>query len=234
MSLTPAEIGHIVGLGQPVLCIDTCSILDVMRDPFRETTLATNIAAALRMIDAASETPPRLVVLRAAQVDLELLSNAPSVEDDAQRGLNRFRAHAKRIDDLAAVLGATPGSGTLHLQNHVAESRKLFDRWCAAGWTVQQTLEIAGKAMVRVNGAIAPASHGNQNAKDCLVIETYLRALQDLRAAGLTSPAVFLSSNTKDYCSTGSRLESALVPDFATVQMDYASTHQMAKHLLNI
>ena len=32
MSLVPAQISDLVALGAPILCLDTCTILDVVRD----------------------------------------------------------------------------------------------------------------------------------------------------------------------------------------------------------
>ena len=37
MSLVPAQISDLVALGAPILCLDTCTILDVVRDITRET-----------------------------------------------------------------------------------------------------------------------------------------------------------------------------------------------------
>jgi len=33
MALAALELGRIVQANQPVLCVDTCSVLDVLRDP---------------------------------------------------------------------------------------------------------------------------------------------------------------------------------------------------------
>lgn len=71
--------------------------------------------------------------------------------------------------------------------------------------------------------------------KDCVVIETYLEAIRDLREGGLTAPVVFVSSNTKDYAEApGSRLRAELATEFAPLSIEYASTWDLAKHLLGV
>jgi hypothetical protein len=78
MSLRPAEIGDLVALGAPVLCVDTCTILDVIRDITRETVRLADTHAGLALLTAA-ESNVGLVVLMAEQVSLELISNLPEV-----------------------------------------------------------------------------------------------------------------------------------------------------------
>ncbi|MGE5536548.1 MAG: hypothetical protein ACM3W7_13640, partial [Acidobacteriota bacterium] len=53
----------------PVLCIDTCSILDIMRDPTRETAKPHDMQAALDLVAAAEAG--NLACLMAEQVAIE-------------------------------------------------------------------------------------------------------------------------------------------------------------------
>ena len=69
MSLSPQEIASLAALGAPVLCVDTCTVLDVIRDITRETVMPSDVAAGLALL-AAAETGSDLVVLMAEQVDL--------------------------------------------------------------------------------------------------------------------------------------------------------------------
>ena len=47
MSLVPAQITDLVALGAPILCLDTCTILDVVRDITRETVRLADAKAGL-------------------------------------------------------------------------------------------------------------------------------------------------------------------------------------------
>ena len=47
MSLAPAQISDLVALGAPILCLDTCTILDVVRDITRETIRLSDAKAGV-------------------------------------------------------------------------------------------------------------------------------------------------------------------------------------------
>jgi hypothetical protein len=124
MSLGPAEIADLVALGAPVLCVDTCTILDVIRDITRETVRLADASAGLALLSAA-ETRAKLVVLVAEQVEIELASNLPDVQQEAEDKLNRFRTAAQRIYDVAAAYGA---SGSLLTSTSMGTSAE--HEWC--------------------------------------------------------------------------------------------------------
>ena len=90
--------------GVPVLLIDTCSILDVMRDPTRETLRIHERRAGLDLL-AAAEGGAGVV---AHQVALEFAEHDQSVQDEAERALKRLRGQIDRVNQLSAILGA-PG-----------------------------------------------------------------------------------------------------------------------------
>lgn len=65
-----ADIARIVALGAPVLCVDTCTILDLIRDPTRKTVKAHERQASLDLLTAVAGGQD-LVVLLAEQVMVE-------------------------------------------------------------------------------------------------------------------------------------------------------------------
>jgi hypothetical protein len=92
--------------GVPVLLLDTCSILDVMRDPTRETLRIHERRAGLDLLAAAEGGALAGVV--AHQVALEFAEHDQSVQDEAERALKRLRGQIDRVNQLSAILGA-PG-----------------------------------------------------------------------------------------------------------------------------
>lgn len=233
MSLGPAEISDLVALGAPVLCVDTCTVLDVIRDITRETVKLADTSAGFALL-AAAETNTDLVVLMANQVAIELASNLPAVQQDAEDKLTKFRAQAQRIHDVTAygALGALP---TFHLHGHVTRARLVLGRWETIAWKVPSNPGVAGRAFARVNAPRTPARKGKESMKDCVVVEAYLEAAQQLRSAGLTTPIVFASSNTKEYRAPNtSHLQPDIATDFGAVAMDYAPNFGAAKHFLGL
>jgi hypothetical protein len=79
--------------GTPVLLLDTCSILDVMRDPTRETLRLHEHQAGLDLLAAVEGGALTGVV--AYQVTLEFAEHDQPVQDDARRNV-RSRSFAAR------------------------------------------------------------------------------------------------------------------------------------------
>lgn len=234
MSLGPAEIGDLVTLGAPVLCVDTCTLLDVIRDITRETVRLADASAGLALLSAA-ETNTDLVVLMADQVAIELAANLADVEQEAEDKLARFRTTAQRIHDVATAYGASGSLHTVHLYGHVGRARLVLGRWETIARKVPSNPGVAGRALARVNAPRTPARKGKESMKDCVVIEAYLEAAQQLRTAGHRAPIVFASSNTKEYHAPNtSHLPADIASDLGAVAMDYAPNFGAAKHFLGV
>ena len=220
--------------GVPVLCPDTCAILDLLRSPTREDVRADHRQAALFLL-AAMEHGDDLVGLLAEQVAHELRENQPNVEDETSKSIARLKSQMARLDAVAAVYGATGTIDLSHLDDHLSRAMATVNRWEAASCAVPQAHEIAGRAFLRVNTGRTPADKGKQSMKDCVVIETYLDAARQLRSAGHKAPIVFVSSNTKDYAvTTGSLLKPDLAAEFAALSMSYAPNLAAAKFQLGL
>lgn len=234
MSLSPTEINRLVALGAPVLCVDTCTVLDVIRDITRETANLADAQAGLLLLDAA-ETQTKLVILMAEQVDAELADNMSEVEGEAERKLGKFITQSQRIHHVATAFGATGALDTSHFHGHVSRAKIVLNRWKNIAQKAQGDNDVAGRAFARVMEPRTPARKGKESMKDCVVVETYLEAARQLRLAGLTSPVVFASSNTREYHAPNtSHLPSDIAADFAAVSMDYAPNFGAAKHSLGL
>lgn len=226
------DLAAIASAGIPVLCLDTCSLLDLMRDPTRETAIAGERQAGHDLVAAAEAG--HLAILMADQVRTEFVSHDAEVEDEARRNLGRLREQVVRVHQLAAVYGATGSLDLSHLDDHVARARGLVDRWLAAAVQVLPSADAPGKAFARVNAARAPALRGKDSSKDCLVFETYLEVVAHLRAEGCSGKIVLISSNTRDYLTEGKVLKAEIATDLAPFSVDYAAKMQHARHLLGL
>lgn len=222
----------IASAGVPVLCIDTCSILDVMRDPTRETAKPHDRQAAIDLVAAAESG--RLICLMAVQVVIEFSEHDQPVQDEAERNLRRVREQVERINKLSAVFGASGNVNLTHLDDHVGRARAVVGRWLAKLGNVTPGPLAPAKAFARVNAGIAPARRGKDSSKDCLVYETYLEAVSALRGAGVTTPIVFLSSNTNEYLTESKVLKPDIAAEFGTINLSYASNMSAAKYALGL
>jgi hypothetical protein len=216
----------------PVLCVDTCTVLDVVRDVTRESVTPADINAGLALLEMA-EAGSGLTVLMAEQVSLEIAGNVVNVEQEAQAALEKFLDQAQRIHDVAGAYGAQGPLQVRHLVGHVSRARPVLDRWLQVAQVVPHNDGVSSRAFRRVNEPRTPARRGKESMKDCVIVEAYIEAASQLRAAGMTAPMVFASSNTKEYFAPNTRhLQGDIAADLAAVGLEYAPNWGAAKHSL--
>lgn len=232
MSMCPHLISRLVELGAPVLCVDTCTVLDVVRDITRETVTPADVRAGLALL-AMAEVGSGLTVLMAEQVSLEIAGNVANVEQEAQAALEKFLVQAQRIHDVAGAYGAQGPLQIRHLDGQISRARPVLDRWVQVAQMVPHNDGVASRAFRRVNEPRTPARRGKESMKDCVIVEAYIEAASQLRAAGMTAPMVFASSNTKEYFAPNTRhLQADIAADLAVVGIEYAPNWGAAKHSL--
>ena len=229
-----AEVISIANLNVPILCFDTCSALDLMRDPTRETADASDRKTALNLL-MSIEGSEHLVSLMAKQVRQEFNEHVDEIEKETVTALQKLRKKLQRIDEIAGVYGASGFTNTSHLDDHAKRARKIADRWIASARLIEKTEFIDMRAVQRVLAPRSPARKGKDSLKDCIVIETYLDIVRRLRKANLSKPIVFISSNKKEYTREGRmRLKDDLEKEFASVDLKYAPNFAAAKHYLGL
>jgi PIN domain len=231
-----AEFERIVLANAPVLCLDTCSLLDLVRDPSRESSLPHDAAASMELLQAV-ESWPRVVALVADQVRAELGQHLSEVVDEANRGLRKLRAHVQRVDGLVSAFGAAVRTDLSPWDRHVTTAADAVERWIRTSTVAPQSVSVQHLAYSRVMTARAPARKGKDSLQDCVVLETYLEFVGELRRRGLTADVVFLSSNTSDYSESSTRrsqLHPGLVAEFAALNVGYATGYGMARGMLGL
>lgn len=221
-------------LGTRFLCLDTCVILDIMRDPMRDDVNEREQAASLELLHAA-KCDKRLTSLIAEQVRKEFCDKVDDVHEEAKASLARFRKRVSKLDDLAKLHGS-PGQVDLsHLNNHEYRCRKVAECWLNVGTLVPQSEQIVNLAFDRNNQARTPARKGKDSMKDCVILETYIERVRQLRNDGITTPIVFVSSNKNDYAEPNKAVIRADIEDeFRDIGLEYAPNMAAAKHLLKL
>ncbi|SDA60794.1 hypothetical protein SAMN03159300_103535 [Janthinobacterium sp. 344] len=234
MGMSTQEIERIVALQAPILCLDTCSVLDTMRDPTRDMINAADSAAALFLLTK-MESKSALIGLLAPQVKFELTDNLQKVQDEATKAIGKLKAKVSNVEAIAAAFGSIGKSDLKHLDNHIKKSRAAVDRMIKIAVTFDEPHGIHSKAFLRVNQGRTPATKGKESSKDCVVIESYLSIVETLRSAGWKGKGIFVSSNTKDYRGeTGNGLKGDLAAEFIAIGMEYAPTMGGAKFALGL
>lgn len=218
----------------PILCLDTCAILDILRDPIRKDVRIHEQEASLSLLQVA-ESGSSLEALVADQVSIEFQDNVQKVEKEAEDGLSKLRDQIDKIDRLTTVHGSPGQVNTNHWKDYAIRCRDVAERWLKASTPVPKSDQIVVNAFQRVSQARSPAQKGKDSMKDCVILETYLEHIRSLRNDGLTAVAVFVSSNTKDYAETnGVVVRKDLENEFNSIGLEYAPNMAAAKHLLGL
>ena len=220
----------------PVLLLDTCTILDVVRAPLLDQLGVHDIEAVHALIDRASEASPSVFMVITEQVQQEFREHIEAVETDTRRGIKKV------TDGFARILKRMQA---LSLENHMPSPVDLsslgFPRIgrCLAEQIVGASLIAADhkdeveKAFHRVVRVRPPATRAKQSIKDCVIAENYLRLASTLHAGGFSRNMVFATSNTKDYQQGHSSLHPELRSEFRSASLEYSSSWSAARHQLD-
>ena len=216
------------------LCLDTCVILDIVRDPTRNDIRTRDHTASLELLSMA-ERSKDLIVYIAEQVRNEFHNNVDVVQEESKNALSKFRDTASKIDQLSALYGASGRTDLSHLNNHEVRCREVADRWMKIGVPVHPSGHVFSRAFTRINQALTPAKKGKNSMADCVILETYLEHIHKLRSDGITGHAVFVSSNTRDYAGTsGAAIRDDIEQEFDNLKLEYAPNMAAAEHFLKL
>lgn len=225
------DTASVAAAGLDVLCLDTCSILDVIRDPTRaDGGRVQERGDALHLIGLVEAG--RLISIVAEQVVTELRDNFEQVEVEAEREMDRHRARIAQVDEVLGVFAPAVTTSLSHFTGHVARTRAWADRLVAASILYPTPSEAHGRAFARVNQARAPARRGKDSIKDCVIIESYIEMARALRVNAFAHRIVFASSNYNDYGGSGG-FKGDLATDASAVGLDYARNLTVARYGLH-
>jgi len=221
MPTITAVADQLVAADLPVLFVDTCILLDVIRSIKRRFPQCAAQARALH--SAVTVAPRRCVLVVSHLVQHEWGVHQQELLEEATRHLVEMEDQSGHFHDACSVFGIAPGFGRANYAGHAVAaqlhdlSRQLID----SGIVVGPDNECSGRAMHRVTYNIPPSKRGGE-AKDCTILEQYLAVCGRLQAAGFARRRVFCSSNTNDYGEAGG-LHPQLAPDFAAVGLRFTT-----------
>jgi hypothetical protein len=219
----------------PVLLIDTSALLDLIRDPTRDRFSDAHVLAAIQLLECAEKSQTTLWLILAQQVLNEINDNRPTVLLEAERSLISLESTVKRVQSILSAHGinTTDIASELSAAKFSGIADALVTRYLEAGVHIKQPTEISGAILTRIARNAAPSQKGTQ-AKDCIVIETYLHFVGLLRASDIGVPVVFFTTNKNDYSdlTKNSLPHPDLVPEFSRLDIRCAINFQMTEHLL--
>ena len=215
-----------------MLCVDTCAILDILRDPRRDDVRVHEQSASISLLEHAESE--RLDVFVTRLVRTEFADHVDEVQRDAESGLARVGDVIAKIDALAALHGSPGKTAIRHWYGHGGRCRQIADGWINVGKDAAESADVMSRAVGRVLQGRAPSRRGKDSTKDCIILETYLEHIRGAREEGITASVVFISSNTTDYATSAGRLSQDILAEFAQLQIGFAPNMAAAKALLGL
>lgn len=212
-----------------ILVLDTCTLLDVIRSPFRDTMPIVELALRIDSEIMAGTLPFSLVV--PSLFHREWSDNLPTIRDELLKALEKHRFQSNMFQHLHRHLYGTPllipDVTTFAFTEKLEQT---CDRILAASGVIEHQDQCDLRAMQRVRDKRAPSQKGKQSAKDCQIFEETLEIGRQLQARGLACKVVFASSNETDYGKTGMPFPD-IKADLDAIGGEFASSLNYAYHV---
>ena len=171
----------------PVLLVDTCSILDIVRAPVRDRMRTHDIDAVHVLIGRAVAARPTVSFVITEQVVREFHANIDALETETRGALNKaahgFAAILNRMQALSPG-DRIPGPVDLSSLGFPHIGRHLAEQVVQASSVLTDHPDDLEKAYRRVTLVEPPATKARQSIKDCRITEGCLRLASTLRTSG--------------------------------------------------
>lgn len=191
-----AASAHIKRAVAPVVFLDTCVLLDVVRAPRRNA--AGNVEAAAELLTGATRTPPTVYLVIACPTPTEWSTHIDEVVQECENAVNSVDAVSAccTIVGLSA-LGPLPADLPMLPDRLRDLSRRLLD----ASILLDKDSDALSRAIDRIINGVKPARRGGQGAKDATILEHAISLVDALIVGGFAAGRAFVSSNTDDFAT---------------------------------
>lgn len=226
-------VNSITASTAPVLFLDTCAILDVIRTPQRD--IQEQVISAANNLLEASTKQKTLWIVATTMVENEFNEKLQKVENEVIKHVEKVDKDLEKLRKVANYMFGYSKIQPLSFRGmKIAQTlRKIAEYLLDSAILIDSEDDCILRAAKRVANKKRPSQTGNQQYKDCEIIEHYLEIARQLRHRGFQEKCVFVSSNTKDFCEEGkTKIHPDLDTDFQEVGMEYAKEIAWAKSLI--
>ena len=228
MTLIADVVAAITGSPAPVVFLDSCTLLDIVRAPRRNK--ASEVQVARQFLVSVSKAPKTIHIIIGSPTQTEWNDHIDETVNDCTGAVDSCNAIASICGYLALPVVAPLPGGVLDLPRLL---RDLSANLLAAAVTMDHNAAALARAMDRVIASQIPAKSGGKGAKDAVIVEHVVETASQLRAAAFAGTCIFVSSNTKDFATSGAtNLHPLLAPVFNPINLLYATSLTHAKAIL--
>ncbi len=221
MSSLIQAVANLTAAPRPVLFLDTCTLLDIVRAPLRE--LVHEVRAAAELCALSSAATVQLFVQDI--VPNEWNDNLNTARRDGEVGVRAFTATWQIAADLGQPAPPLPvlPPGAL-----VDELEKLSHDLLVAAEVLDRDHDAMCWAMDRVVAKRKPSSAKGM-VKDCHILGHALRLSTLMTARQYPKSMVLVSSNRSDFAAPNASVFHAdIVPDATAAGLHYAASIETA------
>jgi hypothetical protein len=219
MTLIADIVNDVTANPAPVLFLDTCILLDVVRSPLRNKP--DEVRFGRIFLDAVQKSPKTIHLLIPSPVATEWNTHILERENECRTAVDACNAVSAICGHLALPAVAVLPAAVLTMP---AVLRQLSTDLLAACVTIDHDADALGRAVNRIVASTHPVKRpDSKGATDAVILEHAVETTGQLRNAGFAGNCLFVSSNTKDYAAPGStNLHLQLAPAFNHVNLEYA------------
>lgn len=215
---------------RPVLFLDTCILLDIIRATYRCLGI-DYVQRAVELRAMLTSDPPQCALVVAWMVPTEWSNNAPAVRDEVKSHLKKMQDQAQHFHNACATLGIALSFGPPFYPG-VGLAEGLYDLSKAlldGSIHLDRDTGCESRGVGRVVAKTPPSKQGGE-VKDCVIVEECLELTRQLRTNGFARKCVFCTSNLDDYGGSGGGLHPTLAAEFAAVGLAFTAKLPWAIH----
>jgi hypothetical protein len=210
----------------PILLVDTCSLLDIIRICTRGEApyVERELEGAMRIQKAALLATPKVHIFIPPLVLDEWKNNYDSTENELKQAIKEVEKRLHSFKKAAIIFSSSPlNYDSISATDFIEKATQLPYDIIANSLHISRDSTCEAKAYQRVLDKEAPARKGGQ-IKDCAIVEHSLAFADEVRKKGVSAPIVFLTSNTKDFCESGSvKPKGRLDGDFSAMGITFVT-----------
>ncbi|MBA4318784.1 MAG: hypothetical protein C0412_10325 [Flavobacterium sp.] len=189
----------IKSMNSPVLLMDTCSLVDLIRAPFRSNIKLSHIFGARKALEELR--CQKLCCVLTSTVENELNDHLKDTGIELERHVRKIEIDITKIIEVMENLDIrfdlnVQGLSQARIPEHL---NALTNEFLKEAIILDRDKECGERAHTRVERNQAPSKRGKSESKDCLIIEHYLKLVNELRNEGFAQKIVFLTSNYQDF-----------------------------------
>ena len=208
---------------RPVLFLDTCIYLDIIRATDR--CLDGCVRSGWELLALLTAVPPQCTLVAASMIPTEWNDNAQKVQDEVNGKLKKIQEQAGMFHEACSALGISltfgrPVYSSVGLIERLHDlSKELLER----SIILDEDAGCNSRGLNRVRRKIPPAERSTE-AKDCVIVEEYLELTRQLHAKGFANKRVFCTSNKRDFGeSGGNNLHPTLAAEFDMIDLRFTT-----------